>query len=212
MALAIREPMGGAVGAEQAGLGQGAGITPVGLDLARPRRIHGREVRVRDDDLVAEGLEAARHPLAVGRGLDQDPGAGPVPEHGGETLVLGADAPLDDLTVLGEDVDLAFPLVDIDTHMVHGGPPPSAALTARCSCGLYVIYNLQVRHLVDTPLILVGRMWPGLVEWARASVLSTDPPLANPEDMNIPRCVASSDAAIAALREHHDRWLREQAG
>ena len=69
-----------------------------------------------------------------------------------------------------------------------------------------------MRHLVDTPLILVGRMWPGLVEWARASVLSTDPPLANPEDMNIPRCVASSDAAIAALREHHDRWLREQAG
>ncbi len=50
------------------------------------------------------------------------------------------------------------------------------------------------------------------VSSGRASVLSTDPPLANPEDMNIPRCVASSDAAIAALREHHDRWLREQAG
>jgi hypothetical protein len=45
------------------------------------------------DDLVAEGLEAARHSLAVGRGLDQDPGAGPVPEHGGKPLILGADAP-----------------------------------------------------------------------------------------------------------------------
>jgi len=66
VALGIGEPMGGAVGAEQAGLGQGAGITPVGLDLARARRIHGREVRVRDNDLVTEGLEAARHPLAVG--------------------------------------------------------------------------------------------------------------------------------------------------
>src|SRR5712691_11753930 len=127
--------MGGAVGAEQAGLGQGAGITPVGLDLARPRRIPGREVRVRDDGLVAEGLEAARHPLAVGRGFDQDPGPGPVPEHGGETLALGADAPFEDFTVLGEDVDLAFPLVDIDANMVHGWPLPSAALTARCSCG-----------------------------------------------------------------------------
>ncbi len=70
---------------------------------------------------------------------------------------------------------------------------------------------LQVRHLSDTPLILVGRMWPGLVEWARASMLSTDPPLASPEDMSIPRCVASGDEAIAALREHHDRWLRAQA-
>src|SRR5215831_8201433 len=82
-----------------------------------------------------EGLEAARHPLTVGRGLDQDPGAGPVPEHGGEPLGLGADAPLDDLTVLDEDVDLAFPLVDIDANMVHGWPLPSAALTARCPCG-----------------------------------------------------------------------------
>ncbi len=71
VALGIGEPMGGAVGAEQTGFGQGPGITPVGLDLARPRRIHGREVRVRDDDLVAEGLEAPGDPLAVGRGLDE---------------------------------------------------------------------------------------------------------------------------------------------
>jgi len=80
---------------------------------------------------VAEGLETPGDPFAVGRGLDQHPGAGPVPEHGGETLTLGADAPLDDLTVLGEDVDLAFPLVDIDANMVHGWPLLSAALTAR---------------------------------------------------------------------------------
>jgi uncharacterized protein (TIGR00730 family) len=71
---------------------------------------------------------------------------------------------------------------------------------------------LQVQHLTDTPLILVGRMWPGLVEWARSAMLSTDPPLANPEDMSIPRCVASGDEAIAVLREHHERWRRARAG
>src|SRR4029453_8504503 len=54
---------------------------------------------------------------------------------------------------------------------------------------------LQVKHLGETPLILVGRMWPALVEWARTAVLSTDPPLASPEDMSIPRCVASGDEA-----------------
>ncbi len=70
---------------------------------------------------------------------------------------------------------------------------------------------LQVRHLSDTPLILVGRMWPGLVEWARTTMLSTDPPLASPNDMSIPRCVSSGDEAIAVLREHHDRWLRARA-
>jgi uncharacterized protein (TIGR00730 family) len=71
---------------------------------------------------------------------------------------------------------------------------------------------LQVRHLADTPLILVGRMWPGLVEWARASMLSADHPLAGPGDMDIPRCVASGDEAIALLRAHHDRWLRSRDG
>src|SRR5262245_43436875 len=67
---------------------------------------------------------------------------------------------------------------------------------------------LQVHHLVDTPLILVGRMWTGLVEWARAAMLSAEPPLASAEDMNIPRCVVSGDEAIALLREHYDRWRR----
>jgi hypothetical protein len=38
-----------------------------------------------------------RDPFAVGRGLDQYPGAGPAPEHGAEARRLGADAPLDDL-------------------------------------------------------------------------------------------------------------------
>jgi hypothetical protein len=47
---------------------------------------------------VAEGLETPGHPFAVGRGLDHNSGAAPGPEHGGETLGLGADALLDDLT------------------------------------------------------------------------------------------------------------------
>src|SRR6185295_13014769 len=31
---------------------------------------------------------------------------------------------------------------------------------------------LQVKHLEPMPLILVGNMWPGLIEWARSSMLS----------------------------------------
>ena len=70
---------------------------------------------------------------------------------------------------------------------------------------------LQVRHLQDMPLILVGKMWPGLIEWARNSMLSVDPPLANAEDMAIPRCAAGADEAIALIREHHGKWLSSQA-
>jgi uncharacterized protein (TIGR00730 family) len=69
---------------------------------------------------------------------------------------------------------------------------------------------LQVRHMQDTPLIFVGKMWADLVDWAKEHMLSTQPPLANPEDMLIPRCLNTADEAIALLREHHASWLQEQ--
>jgi uncharacterized protein (TIGR00730 family) len=69
---------------------------------------------------------------------------------------------------------------------------------------------LQVKHLEDTPLILVGQMWPALIEWARTSMLAADPPLAGVEDLGIPRCVADADAAIEVVRQHHAMWLGKQ--
>src|SRR5205809_2626385 len=45
---------------------------------------------------------------------------------------------------------------------------------------------LQVKHVHDAPLILVGQMWPGLVDWAKTHLLASQPPLADPEDMMIP--------------------------
>jgi hypothetical protein len=68
---------------------------------------------------------------------------------------------------------------------------------------------LQVNHLTDTPLILVGKMWPGLVEWAKGAMLSADSPLASAADLNIPRCVPNGDAAVAALRKYHAQWRRD---
>jgi uncharacterized protein (TIGR00730 family) len=70
---------------------------------------------------------------------------------------------------------------------------------------------LQVQHVQDTPLILVGKMWADLVDWARTHLVTSQPPLANPEDMAIPRCVNTADEAIALVREHHARW-RAQGG
>lgn len=68
---------------------------------------------------------------------------------------------------------------------------------------------LQVRHVRGTPLILVGKMWRGLVDWARTHLLTSDPPLANPEDLEIPCCVNTADEAIALLQQHHAKWLQE---
>jgi uncharacterized protein (TIGR00730 family) len=65
---------------------------------------------------------------------------------------------------------------------------------------------LQVRHLQDTPLILVGPMWQGLVDWARAQMLRPGFELAGAKDLEIPQCVEDADQAIAIVREHRARW------
>ena len=69
---------------------------------------------------------------------------------------------------------------------------------------------LQVRHLDHVPLILVGKMWPGFVEWARTQMLSYETPLASAQDFDIPQCVETGDDAIAIIREHHAKWAQEQ--
>jgi uncharacterized protein (TIGR00730 family) len=69
---------------------------------------------------------------------------------------------------------------------------------------------LQVRKLHETPLILVGPMWGDLVDWARRSLLAPEFPLANVEDMEIPRCVKTADEAIALVSEHHARWVERR--
>ncbi len=65
---------------------------------------------------------------------------------------------------------------------------------------------LQVKHMHDAPLILVGKMWGELVEWATTQLLRPELPLASPQDLAIPQCVATADEAIAILRDHHSRW------
>src|SRR5215471_730519 len=69
---------------------------------------------------------------------------------------------------------------------------------------------LQVKHVHDAPLILVGKMWAELVDWARKNLLKPELKLANPEDMAIPRCVKTADEAIGILRDHHAKWLKEK--
>jgi uncharacterized protein (TIGR00730 family) len=69
---------------------------------------------------------------------------------------------------------------------------------------------LQVRHLQNTPLILVGRMWPGLVQWARTYMLDQPLALASAEDLTIPRCASTGAEATLLLRQDHERWLRDR--
>lgn len=65
---------------------------------------------------------------------------------------------------------------------------------------------LQVRHIKDVPLILVGKMWSELVTWAGESMLDPRLQLADAQDIRIPRCLATADEAIDAVRELHKAW------
>jgi len=69
---------------------------------------------------------------------------------------------------------------------------------------------LQVRHMDNVPLLLVGKMWKGLVEWATTSMLDPRLALANPKDMQIPQCLETADEAIAVVRDLHDKWQARQ--
>ncbi len=69
---------------------------------------------------------------------------------------------------------------------------------------------LQVRQLSDTPLIFVGPMWKGLVEWASVHMLSPGFELASPRDIQLPRCVDNADEAVSIVRDYRARWLASQ--
>jgi len=75
---------------------------------------------------------------------------------------------------------------------------------------LMVWQLLQVRHLRDTPLILAGHFWDGLLDWARAAMLKPDAPLVSPEDLKIPQVLPDGPSIVAAIREHHARWKARQ--
>ena len=80
-----------------------------------------------------------------------------------------------------------------DAFVVVGGGIGTALET------LLIWQLLQVRHIHDVPLVFVGDMWQGLLDWARKTMLSHDPQLASPGDLDIPVCVADVDAALEHL-------------
>lgn len=70
---------------------------------------------------------------------------------------------------------------------------------------------LQVRKLYNTPLILVGKMWPDLVAWGRRYMLMEGSELASDVDFTIPHCVATIEETVALIRENRAAWLAAQS-
>lgn len=75
---------------------------------------------------------------------------------------------------------------------------------------LMVWQLLQVRHLHETPLILAGHFWDGMLAWAKDAMLKPDVPLVSPNDLNIPVVLPDAPAIVSAIREHHAKWKSQQ--
>lgn len=63
---------------------------------------------------------------------------------------------------------------------------------------------LQVEHIDNVPLILIGEMWEELLTWARDNLIREDFQFADPEDIEIPHCVETVDEAVEIIGRHYD--------
>ncbi|MEN3330366.1 MAG: hypothetical protein V7638_5173 [Acidobacteriota bacterium] len=140
-----------------------------------------------------------------GPGLMQAANAGV--DLAGEAKSMGIRVDLPFEQEVNPFVELAFEHKTFFTRLHHFVLASDAFIVAPGGIGtvletMMIWQLLQVQHLEHTPLIMVGKMWPGLIEWVRDAMLSFETPLINPEDVDIPVCVANADEAIAIIRDH----------
>jgi uncharacterized protein (TIGR00730 family) len=144
-----------------------------------------------------------------GPGLMQAANEGQANAKGTQSMGIRVDLPFEQ--EVNPFVELAYEHRTFFTRLHHFVLASDAYIVAPGGIGTVLettmIWQLlQVRHLEGTPLILVGRLWPGFVDWIRESMLNFETPLISPEDVDIPVCVANADEAIAIIRKHYESW------
>src|SRR2546423_12297853 len=74
---------------------------------------------------------------------------------------------------------------------------------------LFMVWQLlQVKHVTEHPLILVGTMWTGLIDWINEVMITRG--LASPQDMNAVSVVTSYEEAIPIIRASYERYIQEK--
>jgi len=67
---------------------------------------------------------------------------------------------------------------------------------------------LQVGYIKDRPLILLGEMWRGLLDWMRKEMV---PQRVSPQDIEIVRVVTTIEEALAIIKESKRKFERAMA-
>ena len=75
---------------------------------------------------------------------------------------------------------------------------------------LFMVWQLlQVKHMREHPLILVGTMWAGLIEWIDRTMVQRG--LVSSTDLSIVTVVGSSTEAIPIISASYERFKEEKA-
>lgn len=177
-------------------------VTIFGSARAKPGTVAYEETKRAAKALAEMGCDII---TGGGPGLMQAANAGV--DLAGEAKSMGIRVDLPFEQEVNPFVELAFEHKTFFTRLHHFVLASDAFIVAPGGIGtvletMMIWQLLQVHHLERTPLIMVGKMWPGLIEWVRDAMLSFETPLINEEDVDIPVCVANADEAIAIIKDH----------
>lgn len=186
-------------------------VTIFGSARAKPGTIAYEETKRVAAALAEMGCDII---TGGGPGLMQAANAGVESASESKSVGIRVDLPFEQ--EVNPFVELAFEHKTFFTRLHHFVLASDAYIVAPGGIGtvletMMIWQLLQVHHLEQTPLILVGKLWPPLVQWVRDSMLSFETPLINAEDVDIPKCVADADEAIAIIREHRAQWAQRKA-
>jgi len=186
-------------------------VTIFGSARAKPGTVAYEETKRAAKMLAEMGCDII---TGGGPGLMQAANAGV--DLAGEAKSMGIRVDLPFEQEVNPFVGLAFEHKTFFTRLHHFVLASDAFIVAPGGIGtvletMMIWQLLQVHHLERTPLIMVGKMWPGLIDWVRDAMLSFETPLINEEDVDIPVCVANADEAIAIIKEHRQAQAAAQA-
>ncbi|HKP82494.1 MAG TPA: LOG family protein [Pyrinomonadaceae bacterium] len=182
-------------------------VTIFGSARAKPGTIAYDETKKAAHALAEMGCDII---TGGGPGLMQAANAGV--DLAGESKSMGIRVDLPFEQEVNPFVELAFEHRTFFTRLHHFVLASDAFIVAPGGIGtvletMLIWQLLQVRHLEYTPLLLVGKMWPGLVDWVREAMLSFETPLISPGDVDIPVCVANAEEAIAFIKRHKEAQI-----
>jgi uncharacterized protein (TIGR00730 family) len=177
-------------------------VTIFGSARAKPGTVAYEETKRVSAALAALGCDII---TGGGPGLMQAANEGVDAAGGSKSMGIRVDLPFEQ--EVNPFVELAYEHRTFFTRLHHFVLASDAFIVAPGGIGtvletMMIWQLLQVHHLEQTPLILVGKLWPGLIEWVRSSMLSFETPLINAEDVDIPFCVANADEAIDIIHRH----------